>query len=126
MHGTASDLLQVAEMSALALCNMVPCILDEGAERLDRFRERRDERGRDSGEEASAAEAPHEEEAEAETMNEDDREEEGCKEEDEDVDDEDGGEESESHSSLGSMQESPCSTQCYSGRCHHCPHSWAK
>ena len=126
---TASDLSQVKEMSALALCNMVPHIPDEGAERLDRFRECRDERWRDSGEEASAAEA-HEEEVEAETMDEDDREEEGCKEEDEDADDdaddEDGGEESESHSSSGSTQESPCSNQHYSDRHCRCPCSWAE
>ena len=64
-------------------------------------------------------------------MDEDDREEKGRDEENEDVededdDDEDGGEEIESHSRSGSIQESPCSTQCYSDRCHHHPHSWAK
>ena len=43
MHGTKSNLSQVKEMLALALCNMVPGILDEGAERLDRSGEYRDE-----------------------------------------------------------------------------------
>ena len=35
MHGTTGDLLWAEEVSALALCNMVPHVLDEGAERLD-------------------------------------------------------------------------------------------
>ena len=55
MCGTASDLSWSEEMSALVLCNMVPHILDEGAERLVRFRECRDEKERDGVEEASAA-----------------------------------------------------------------------
>ena len=113
-------------MSALVLCNMVLHIPDEGAERLDRFRECRDERGRDSGEETSSAEVPHEEEVEAETMDEDDREEEGCKEDDEGADAEDWGEESKSHSSLGSMLESLHSTWHYSDRHCCCPRSWAE
>ena len=70
-------------MSALALCNMVPHILDEGVERLDRFGECRDENEKDGAEEASSTEARHKEEVEEETMDE------GCKEKDEDVDDED-------------------------------------
>ena len=131
MHSTASDLSWAEEMSALELCNMVPGILDEGAERLDRFGECKGKRKKDSGKEASAAEASHEEEVEEETMDEDDREEEGHEEEDEDMededaDDEDGGMKSESHSSLGSMQENPCSSWHYSDRCHCHPYSWAK
>ena len=63
-------------------------------------------------------------------MGEDDGEEEGHEEDDEDtddvrVDDEDRGEESESHSSSGSMQKSPPFTHCYSDRCCH-PCSWAE
>ena len=112
MCGTASDLLWVEEMSALVLCNTVPCIPDEGAERLDRFGECRDEKERDGVREMCTAEAPHKEE--------------GHEEEDEDMDDEDGDEESESHNSSGSMQESPHFTCCYSDRCHHHPHSWAE
>ena len=70
-------------MLALALCNMVLCILDEGMERLDRFEECRDKNEKDGAKEASSREAPHEEKVEEETMDK------GCKEEDEDVDDED-------------------------------------
>ena len=100
---------------------MVPHILDEGVERLDRFGEHKDKNEGDGVEEASSGEAPHEEEAEEQTMDEDEREEEGLQEEDED-----GDEDSESHGSSGSMQESPCSTHGYSDRCHHCLHSWAE
>ena len=75
--------------------------------------------------EASSAEVPRKEEGEDETMGEDDGEEEGCKEDNEYVNDEDGGKDSESHSSSGSMQESPHSTCHYSDRCCHL-HSWAE
>ena len=126
VHSTASDLSWVEEMSALALCNMVPHVPDEGAERLDRFGECRDKNERDGVKEESSAEAPHEEEAEEQTMDEDDREEEGHKEEDENANDEDGDEERVSHSSSGSMQKSPCSIHRYSDRCHCCLHSWTE
>ena len=121
VHSTASDLLWVEEMSALALCNMVLCVMDEGAERLDRFRECRDENERGGAEGASSAGAPHKEETEVETLDEDDREEEGHNAEDEDAD-----EESKSKSNSGFMQESPCSTHHYSDRCQCCPHGWVE
>ena len=70
IRGTASVLSWVEEMSALALCNMVLHILDEGVERLGRFGEHRDENKKDGAEEASSTEAPHEEEVEEETMDE--------------------------------------------------------
>ena len=126
VHGTANDLSQAEEISALVLCNMVPHIPDKGAERLDRFGECMDENERDGVKEASSAEAPHEEEVEEQTMDEDDREEEDEDMDDEDVDDEDRDEDSESHSSSGSIQESPHSTHCYSDRCCHHPCSQAK
>ena len=121
VHDTASILSWVEEMSALVLCNMVLCVTDEGAGRLNRFRECREENERDC-----------KEEVEEQTMDEDNREEEGYEDvddedaDDEDMDDEDGDKESESHSSSGSMQESPRSTHHYSDRHHHCPHSWAE
>ena len=91
-HGTTSNLLLVEEMLALALCKMVPDILDEGAERLNRFGECRDKDEKDGAEEDSSTEAPHMEEVEEETMDE------GHDVDDEDADD-DADEESKSHSS---------------------------
>ena len=124
MCSTGSYLLWAEEMSALALCNMVPHILDEGAERLDRFGECRDEIERDGAEETSPPEAPHEKEVEEETMDE------GSKEKDykgHEEEDEDAGGESGSHSSSESMQESPHSSCHYSDGCrHHCSTSWAQ
>ena len=131
MCHTTSDLSRAEEVSALALCNMVLCVLDKGAERLDKFREHRyaNKRGGGVGE-ASSVEVPLKEKVEEESMGENDGEEEGHEEDDEDTDDEytddeDRGEENESHSSSGSMQESPRSTCCYSDR-YHCPLSWAE
>ena len=68
MHGTTSDLSQAEEMSALPLCNIVLCILNEGAERLDRFGECRDKNGRDGTGETPPSEAPCEEEMEDKAM----------------------------------------------------------
>ena len=127
---TIFDLSQEEEMSALALCNMVPHILDEGAKRLDRFGEHRDKNEKDGAEEAFSTEVPHEEEVEEETMDK------GHKEEDEDADDEDTDDddvdeedtdkESKSHNSSESTQESSHSTHCYSDRHHHHGTSWAQ
>ena len=84
--------------------------------RLDWFGEHRDV---ESGVgEAASTEVSHEEGMEDESMHEDEEENDG-----EDVDDKDTDKESESSSS--STQESPCSTCCYSDRCHHL-HSWAE
>ena len=114
MHSTTSDLLCVEEVSALALCNLVLCIPDEGARRLYQFGEHRDAEGGVG--EASSTEVPHKEGPGEELMHEDEPEDA----DDEDVDDEDMDEES--ASSSGSLQESQCSTHCYSDRhCH--PHS---
>ena len=91
MCGTASDLSLAEEMLALALCNMVLHIPDEGAERLDRFGEHRDKNERDGVEETSPPKAPLEKEVEEETMDEgskEDDDKDGCKEEDEDADEE--------------------------------------
>ena len=96
------------------LCNLVPCIPDKGAKRLDQFGEHRKAEG-GVGEPSSTG-VPCKEGLEDESMCEDDR---------EDADDKDVDEESKSPSSSGSAQESPCSTHHYSDRsCH--PHSWAE
>ena len=106
--GTTSDLSCTEKVSALTLCNLVPCIPDEGAKRLDQFGELRDVEG--GVEETSSIEVPHNEGLEDESMREDNG---------EDADDEDADEESKSPSSSGSAQESPHSTQCYSDKCCH-------
>ena len=104
MCSTTSDLLSM-EVSALMLCNLVPCVPDEGTKRLDWFGEHR---GLEGGVgEASSTEVPHGEGLEDESMYEDDG---------EDADDKDADEESESPSSSGSVQESPHSTHHYSGK----------
>ena len=112
-------------MSALVLCNMVPCIPDEGAERLDRFGECRNGKGRDGAEQASSTEVPSKENMEEETMVEDGEEEEGHEEEDEDADDEDADEENESQNSSDSTQECTHCSHHYSDRCLCCC-NWAK
>ena len=105
MCGTTSDLSCMEEVSALVLCNLVPCIPDEGVKRLDWFGEHRDTEGGVG--EASLTEVPCVEGMEDTSM---------CGDDGEDMD-----EESESSSSF--MQESPCSTHHYSDR-HHQPCSW--
>ena len=112
VHSTTSDLSCVEEVSALALCNLVPCIPDEGASRLDQFGEHRDMEGGLG--EASSTEVPCVEGLGEESMHED---------EPEDADDEDT--DDVSMSSSASSQESQHSTHCYSDRCRH-PHSWAE
>ena len=112
VHGTTSDLLCTEEVSTLVLCNLVLCIPDEGASRLDRFREHRDAEGGVG--EASSTEVSCEEGPGEESMHED---------KPEDADDEDT--DDMSMSSSVSSQESQCSTHCYSDRHHH-PHSWAE
>ena len=114
--GTTSDLSHVEEVSALALCNLVPHVPDEGVQRLDWFGKHRDMEGGVG--EAASTEDFQEEGMEDESMHEDEGENNG-----EDVDDEETDEKSESSSSC--MQERPCSTCCYSDR-HCCPHSWAE
>ena len=93
------------------LCNLVPRIPDEGARRLDQFGEHRDAEG--GVEEASSTEVPHKEGPGEESM---------CEDEPEDVDEDT---DKENMSSSGSLQESQCSTCCYSDRHHH-PCSWAE
>ena len=68
--GTAGDPSWMEEMLALVLYNMLPRILDEGAERLARFGEHSDENERDGAKEASSTEAPCKEAVEEETMDE--------------------------------------------------------
>ena len=57
------------EVSALALCNLVLCISDEGASRLDWFGEQKDAEGGVG--EASSTSIHHEEELGEESMHED-------------------------------------------------------
>ena len=117
VHGTRSDLSCMEGVSALVLCNLVPCIPDEGASRLDWFGEHRDAEGGVG--EASSTEVPHKEGLEEESM---------CEDEPEDTDDEDMDDEDTddmSTSSSASSQESQCSTHCYSDR-HCCLHSWVE
>ena len=45
VRSTTSDLSQEGEVSALVLCNLVPCIPDKGAKRLDWFGEHTDAGG---------------------------------------------------------------------------------
>ena len=114
---TTSDLSGVEGVSTLALCNLVLCIPDEGASRLDQFGEHRDAEGGVG--EASPTEVPREEGLGEESMHEDEPEDA----DDEDVDDEDT--DNASASSSASSQESQHSTCHYSDRhCH--PRSWAE
>ena len=92
MQSTTSDLSCIEEVSALALCNLVPRVPDEGVKRLDWFGDHRDVEG-GVGESASI-EVSHKEGMEDESMCEDEGEKNG-----EDTDDEDTDEESESSSS---------------------------
>ena len=102
------------EVYALALCNLVPGIPDEGARRLDWFGEHRDAEGGVG--EASSTEVPCEEGPGEELMHE---------EEPEDADDEDGDDKDMDEESMSSSGSSQCFTCCYSDRCCH-PHSWAE
>ena len=114
--GTTSDLSCTDVVSTLTLCNLVLCIPDEAASRLDQFGEHRDVEGVG---EASLTEVTQKEGLGEELM---------CEDEPEDADDEDVDDKDTDNtitSSSASSQESQHSTHCYYDRhCH--PHSLAE